>query len=614
MTDVQKDVVAALANNDEVITLEGLITGRRFQVIGADQTAAKFLALLTYLIDIIDLQTGQPLVHNVRNIVLSTSGLPMDKDGLPMLASAFYPANTVMINQGHHIDACYADLAGSGHHTSFRAHLWTQLLVSTAHEIIHMGDWHNEVLKGNLKAVLQSQNEETVEARAVQVIINMARTIDLEVPDLDEWYFFGPRVAQLEQAFATSNTPWGAAQAMMITDRVAFMDIGDNNNVVRKSVRDLLIAWSKGDPATWPKGPVTTIGLISDACDPKTAGAVETVFSAEEIAKAEADVAAAVQAVKDEKTAALKGNFVMEFKAACGMEADADVDDATLTIFLMGKGVKLEDLENLANPPVETVIEVAPDGSGTVIIGTGDPAYMGEEDPYADDDPSAWGGEESQYTGGGAAAGQPINVNTAWAQAQNENQETYAAAPVPVATLQAHGMDPATAKATMRMVYERLYHHMFSKCGWSQMQLQQPGQQPFALFDFANVTGVAEPVFIGDIPGVEQLVVAMDCIDNMGGYAFNQPVLKDGQGRIFVKGHTTKDKRMPCYTLHCNFGDGVVRKRLICPQNPHKVKNGQITATAVEARQGHQYVYIIDKTTKTGGFKDGFKDGQWQHA
>jgi len=605
-----QQMAIAPVNNDTIVTLDGINTGRRFQVVGADDTAAKFLALLTWLIDMPNPNTGVPMEHNIRNIVLNSTGLPINDKGQAVLGLAHYTSGSIIINQGAHIDCCYADLTKADHCTSFRAHVWTQMLQSVAHEIGHMAQMHEAVMKGDVKAIFKDQDEDATEKLALVTLITMAKTIDMEMPDLDEWLFFGPRIAQLEQSFQGGKESWQAAQSMMLTDGAVYMDIGDSNETL-DSVYDLMKGWSAEDPKTWPlQTDIDELVLcrdrVGDKVVPEKAAIPEaTPEEIETQAKIEAEK---VQEAKDKKTAALLDKLTDECKTVMGLGKDDDCPAETFAAFLGGRNINIDDLEDMANPPVETVVVVDENGNGTMVVGQTDQALQAGEGEFEQQDYD----EQSPFNESPEAGyDQPSQPAPGFAQTQQKVAQQYTAS-LPQPTHPAHGMDPARAKTTARKIYEAVMAHVFEKCGWQAMQVQQQaGTQPISIFSFTNPMGVTDPVPLSHIEGADVMVVGMDAYDSTNRFRKDQPVLKDQQERVWVKGSIVSNKTVPCYTLSMNFGDGIARKRMIIPQNPNKIKpDGGLSSYAMAARQGHRYFYVIDKTLD-GGIIDSNKDGQW---
>jgi len=608
MTEQQQKETAMekIDMNQDIITLEGAVTGRQFQIIGADCNAEKFLALMTYLIDARDPNNGDLIPHNIRSIILSEN-YPIHSDGKPELGMAHYTTGCIILNQSAIIDSCYADLCAPDFHLAFRAHVWVNLLTTAAHELAHMAKYHHEVtVKGNVKAIYEEHNETEIEAFGVKILTEMAKTIDMELPDLDEWHWFAGRISQCEQTFKGGTEAWQASQQMMLTDGLVYMDIGEKNITI-DNVRDYMKGWYGGDPKNWPTEVPEKL-VLAHHVEPETVDVVKTPTE-EEIAAAEA--AAAKQAEKERrlKTEALRKQLDNEYRQQMGVAEDVEVTDDQMVIFLAGRGMKLEDIEVMANPPTDTQITTNPDGSGKVIIGGFD-GNEAEMDEYDDGDYE--GPMDTTQMPGMGMPGAQINTGAAVVQAQ-QNVAVYQQN-LPQPTIHPHGTPVEQVKASLTKIYEVLANHIFTKCGWMQGQLTDGTQ----IWYFNNPgQGVEEPVCISrdingqPIPLVDQLVVGMDC--NVGGnYRSNQQIVKDQHGNIWVKAHTSKDKTLPAFTLTVNLGDGVANKRMLMPQNPNKMKGGQLSKYAVDARMGHRYFYIINKTVQNGGILTSCKDGVWQ--
>jgi hypothetical protein len=74
------------------------------------------------------------------------------------------------------------------------------------------------------------------------------------------------------------------------------------------------------------------------------------------------------------------------------------------------------------------------------------------------------------------------------------------------------------------------------------------------------------------------------------------PWIKSAQKQMFVGG------TLPAADIELHPGVFHVDKIRCVIQNPNKVKNGQLTPTALEARQGHRIMFVFDNTPSKGGY------------
>jgi len=105
-------------------------------------------------------------------------------------------------------------------------------------------------------------------------------------------------------------------------------------------------------------------------------------------------------------------------------------------------------------------------------------------------------------------------------------------------------------RAIAEIVLRRLFHHIYSKCGWD------------GKGKFSNPGAVLEAVGIDDIPGATSLFKKMDTTDNMGVYKSQADV------GAFITGLVSK-QGLPMYRIFLNNNGTLVRRTFI-PQNPEK--------------------------------------------
>jgi len=123
--------------------------------------------------------------------------------------------------------------------------------------------------------------------------------------------------------------------------------------------------------------------------------------------------------------------------------------------------------------------------------------------------------------------------------------------------------------STMQAIYVRLARYMFDKCQWN-------GQGYFG-----NPAGVLEPVYVGDLPYAEQLLVSCDSLNHKGQKAERQ-IIKHAKGTVF------SNSKLPAYVLYVNI-NGKKCKRVLVPQNADKESK-----SAKNARNGDRIVWVIN--------------------
>jgi len=179
----------------------------------------------------------------------------------------------------------------------------------------------------------------------------------------------------------------------------------------------------------------------------------------------------------------------------------------------------------------------------------------------------------------------PVATNT---PAHTPNPQ-YQQAPM-ATNLPNYNLSAEQIRECVGQIFMRCYDHIFAKCGF------QPGQNPQFAPELRNA--VAEPLSVIGIPCVEQILVAMDCTDQMGRYAKHAPAVNG-----MIRGKVTKTNALPSYTLYLNF-NGYEVKRLIVPQNMWKVsRQGGYSGPAQRAQQGAAITWLIDGDDSTPGKK-----------
>jgi hypothetical protein len=142
------------------------------------------------------------------------------------------------------------------------------------------------------------------------------------------------------------------------------------------------------------------------------------------------------------------------------------------------------------------------------------------------------------------------------------------------------GWDNGKVQAIIKSVYGKIAHHIFRTCGFN------PSMNPF----FTQREKIAE--FIPLTADELCIVKNMDCYNESGQFRQNVPVTHGLSGIYIDKAQT-----LVGYTISMNIGNGNQIRRKFVPQNPWKKKadgSGQYSATALEAQQGNQILWILD--------------------
>ena len=135
----------------------------------------------------------------------------------------------------------------------------------------------------------------------------------------------------------------------------------------------------------------------------------------------------------------------------------------------------------------------------------------------------------------------------------------------------------------VKTINMRLYVHIFTKCGFN----------PVSPTSFDNPGAIGEPVFVGDIPNIQQIFLSMNTVDTKGVRQNDVQISDQIKGQVFSK------SGLPGYWLYLNTG-GFKVKRVLVPQNPNKMKNGAIAPYAQNARNGWAVCWFIGNHPITG--------------
>lgn len=141
--------------------------------------------------------------------------------------------------------------------------------------------------------------------------------------------------------------------------------------------------------------------------------------------------------------------------------------------------------------------------------------------------------------------------------------------------------DMATISRITQQVYMKVYNFIFTSC--------EPQRESDVGFS------KPEAVLTTPIPLTAEeasIFTSMNHNDINGRWCPNVATTNGLLGKVM------KNTKLPAYELTLNV-NGVSYRRLLIPQNPAKVKNGQLTQRAVEARAGNAIAYIIDQDDNT---------------
>lgn len=136
---------------------------------------------------------------------------------------------------------------------------------------------------------------------------------------------------------------------------------------------------------------------------------------------------------------------------------------------------------------------------------------------------------------------------------------------------------PEQVKALMYNVFAKCYNLIFGQC--------QPTTKGFDLPQNVHIKAVK-------LTAEEMLYVkAVDCLDANGRWCARKPT-NDGE----IRGLIMKNMPIPYYKLYIEYGGHKVT-RVLLPQNPQKMTDGQYSKRAIEAQNGAAIMYVKDGDT-----------------
>ena len=570
----QKQTAAATTEGatrpDFILTKSGVM------ILGAELLGDKLAALMCEAIALDE-------AHGLATLVIRADGFPIDTDETPLFGAAFADTYSVVINLQQCWDsACKTAMEGDKN-LSFLGILWINVLSALGHELDHLavGTVERELYEtmrhdddGN------KDLEEAADLSAEQMIVNLSRRFDVEIPHVGEMGWFGVKVMDLFTNEDTKDLPW-VAKAMQHMENSVIYDEGEGKQCF--SFRDFVKKAHdpEGKSGDWDQ-PTTCVNLTAHLDN----GVVEE-FKAEPVAKAAS------------KTVDLEQSEVEEVKTveATAMERLAEANPTL-------PDVKMVDATDAAGQPTIDMVKVAtaevPAGqfvdAGVAAAGVDEDDIVFSDQPFQADETVQAAAAETTVAGveaANAAAAAVIAEQAATTvplpdavAAQAAAMAGAAATAVPPTqetptTYQPNGLTPEIMQAAIKAVYQTLYHHIFTKCGWQQNP--QTGR-----FMFTNAAAVLEGVNIQHIIkqfGAENFIMEYDTLSAAGQYA---PEMCQGM----IRGRTTSQAGLPSYSLYLNV-NGMRVKRTFMPQNPEKIVNNAYTKSADEAGVGHMIVWVF---------------------
>ena len=464
---------------------------------------------------------------------------PVDKNGVAQFGG-FYPlCKTFVVNLMAHWTDTLKEVVKPSCNMRADQILWFNLLITIIHELKHCSDLRE--CSDNIAKF--EALEDHAQDWAYEALFQLAADgIDIEMPDMLDDPTFGEPMTSLYEEIMTGGEDWHKIQEGLINDGLILRA----ENVKFSTFRDYLKATDPQAERIW----VEVLDQVED-CLEETASCEGAAIS---------DLA---------EVATNAENIQIIPKAAMPAPGAEVVLDHPIT---PEPTTLVTEVPVVAGDAPADVIEEPIQPSNTEQAGDDMPEFLNpNEAPPA---PAAAAASPAAAVVaspiGGTAAPGPVAAKTVQTAATN-----------PALTVEPSTLSVPEQLAVMDQVYYRLYMNMFNKCGF-QINSDRGFTSPMAIL---------EPIFIGDIPGVEQLVISYDSYNAMGQVENHLPLynkVADGRESIpdgHIKGSLTKNNEAPAYIIYVNVG-GKLQKRSLRPQNCNKMKGDVLSAWAKDARDG----------------------------
>ena len=524
--------------------LEFILTKSGVLITGSELVGDKMTAIICESI-------GRFQATGLTTIVLRNDGFPIAADDVELFGSAH--ADTYSMSIG--LKRCWSaacETAEKGEtNLSFMALIWVNILSAVGHELDHLAFAHNDrnlYEEMRKEPELNKDLEDAAESAAILMIVGLAREFDIEIPAASELGWFGVQIMELFTNKKTMELDWVAKARTQMENSVIYSE-GEGKECF--SFRDFIKkAHAADDEGSLWEQPTTCVNLTAHLDN----GVVEE-FKAEAVDAPKVEVVDLEESeVAEVMAAAEAGEIVM---------VDGTDDDGGPTIDMVATGVNGQF--------VGAGIEVGDEGPDVVMDATVsvDAAVN-----------TAVSAEAVAAVVPNVPLPTPVAAATQ-AVAQAATTAIPAAQPIPT-TYTPNTLAPETMAAVLKTVWQTLYHHVFTKCGWQQNP--QTGR-----FMFTNAAAVLEGVNIQHIIaqfGADNFIMEYDTLSAEG-----TPAPEMCQGMI--RGKTTSQAGLPSYSLYLNI-NGQRIKRTFMPQNPDKMgANNAYTKSAVEAGAGNMIVWIF---------------------
>ena len=531
---------------------------------------AKFLAIMDYYYRHIDPKSGVCL------IVPRTDGRPSGACGLSHALEFAYSLNLDQI-----FKKALNKTRTAKSFMDIRTTAWYGLLITAIHESIHVAEAFQDptVLENPLEGEEEVEMEKLVSEAARDKLEEIAKQIDIEPPAVAD---MGWMSVLMQHVFIADAEDEAVKKTqLMIEKGLVYMDdTEEDKTIFHKTLREYIRATSNPEDPAW-EGTPAVVNMTYELENGETGTATSDAV----------DEAPAVEVKEEETAAAIPGVIAVNEAGQAVINSQAPAQAAMFGATAAAVPTTEVLSEADYNPENEIIAELFDGDSDEVVAET--TALVSNAQPAATAPVHA---TASDVAGGHTAAagnmGFPVpdqvaqNIAAAQPATPNLGQPPYAGQPTP-------SLPPEQLKACLYEIYGRLFHAMFTKCGWSKNP--QTGR-----FHFAEPGKALASISIDDILkryNAEGLVAEYESIDPNT----NQKVVeKCSLGS--VRGTAFSDSAggwLPVYALHLNInGNRIIRK--LIPQNPMKRDaNNAYKKSADEAAAGYAKVYVFSDAPQT---------------
>lgn len=555
-------------------------------VYGHEHVSKKHLLIIQHCLAL-DAFNDDDSDHQVRMINLRPDGMPM-RGNKSILGIADIDSGAITLNLMHLFSRA-VEGAINEPVFSITACLQQEFIVTLLHEIDHLANLYplsnerRKAVQGD-EAVVKNI-EEQADEWACAMIIDLAKTVDIEPPHIAEAPFWAQ---QMMEALATEDDdPWYKSQRWMLENGI-FMHKPATEDEAAYTLHSFKhccchLADGRPDSPEWAIATAST-ETVSLAQPETVEAAVETEVGGQDVV---ADmvvpvtptyVAETPQQPQPQPVPApnLQPQFVsvrpedvwQAHQESMSMPEDLPDDgDTSYAEYADGPTVSESEADvNIAPAPQPVMYPQAPQTVYTPQVPQAAPQQVAPQTVYTPQVP--------QYA----------------SLQQGSPAEVPMGDPMPVGEVKPYpnnGLSVDETKRIMVGVYTKIYNHLFTVCGRGHTFPEHNDSMHDGTPEF-NIHNV-------HMMGIEltedemKVVVKMDCLDSEGKWCGG---ITTAAGCLL--GYITKKTKLPQYKLYLNVeGNEVVR--LIMPQNPAKLKpNGEYSGPAKEAQKGNAIMYVME--------------------